>query len=223
MKKIFVIGLIEDYFNAFKSDGIISRAIKNKKFDLEFVFLRNFTQNSYKNVDSPSYGGVGMTLRADVFKKALESIAKPYKVICPAPRGRIWNHEEAKKLAQNFQQENLVFICGRYQGIDERFLELYVDEFYSVGDFVLTGGEIPVLTILDSFLRLVPGVLGNEESLRGESFSEGYLQGPTYTKPSLFEGKEVPEVLLSGHHKKIQEFHEEKSLEWTKKYRKDLL
>ena len=147
-------------------------------------------------------------------------------VVYTAPRGEVWCDHQAQALSSFYTSDSdkhLVFICGRYEGIDERFLENYVDSFFSLGDFILSGGEIAVMAIIDSSLRFIPGVLGNNASAMEDSFTNGMIEHPLYTKPREFEGKTVPEVLLSGHHAKINDYQKQQSVEMTKKYRPDLL
>jgi tRNA (guanine37-N1)-methyltransferase len=219
--KIYVITLFPEYFEVFKKQGVLSRLFDNEH-TLEILSLRGFGIGSRKTTDSKSAGGLGMTLRADVLEKALLSIPSYDKVVCLAPRGLPWNQSLAKILSDDLQKKNYVFIVGRYQGIDERFLEKYVQEYYSLGDFILSGGEIALMAMLDSSLRLMKKAINNENSLKNESFSK-YLQGPTYTKPLYCCGQEIPEVLLSGHHENIVKFHDKNALKMTQKYRKDLL
>lgn len=175
-----------------------------------------------------------MVMKADVLKEAiLKGVVeaggytsnKDLHVVYTSPRGKVWTN----KVARNFGgailggPKDVVFICGRYEGIDERFLENYVDDFYSIGDYVLTGGEIPVMAMLDSAVRFVPGILGNKLSALDDSFEDGLIEFPQYTKPREFEGKEVPEILAGGNHKKIGEWQKEQKLLMTKKWRPDLL
>lgn len=233
--------MFPEYFTPLKEFGVLGSALRNErstemKFELIPISLREYSPKDFKGVDdSPFGGGVGMVMRPDVLKNALENgVAKPHglnikedlTVICPLPRGTVWNQKVCVDFASRHfgldNKKHLVFICGRYEGIDERFLESYVDEYYSVGDFILTGGEIAVMTILDSSMRFVGGVLGNKISALDESFSNNLLEYPLYTKPREFEGKLVPEPYLSGHHKKIKEYQEAQQIEMTKKYRPDL-
>jgi tRNA (guanine37-N1)-methyltransferase len=234
LKKIWIITLFPEYFEPLSKFGIIGSALRGERGispKLEFVQLRNYTNKDYKGVDdSPFGGGPGMVIRPDVLKRALvEGVIEAGKynslndllVIFPSPRGRKWNNVECKKLT--IVDKDLVFICGRYEGIDERFAKKYVNEEFSLGDFILSGGEIPTMAIIDSLLRFKDGVLGNSDSLSSESFEEGLLEYPQYTRPQSFEGMEVPEILLSGHHKNIDEYRKNESLRITEKYRPDLL
>jgi len=234
VKKIWIITLFPEYFEPLVKFGIVGQALRGERGNtpkLEFIQLRDYTQKDYKGVDdSPFGGGAGMVIRADVLKRALVegvlqsggySSLDELLVLFPSPRGRVWKNSECKKLA--VCEKDLVFICGRYEGIDERFIEKYVNAEYCLGDFILSGGEIPTMAMIDSLLRFKDGVLGNSESKDFESFEGGLLEHPQYTRPQNFEGIEVPEVLLSGHHKKIEEYRKSESLRITKKFRPDLL
>ena len=234
MKKIWIITLFPEYFEPLVKFGIIGSALRGERGNsptLEFVQLRNYTPKDYKGVDdSPFGGGPGMVMRPDVLARALmegvvekghyDSVDK-LQVIFPSPRVKVWTNKECKNTAQ--VEKDLVFICGRYEGIDERFIEKYVNAEFSLGNFILSGGEIPTMAMIDSLLRFKDGVLGNSESKDFESFENGLLEHPQYTRPQSFEGMEVPEVLLSGHHKKIEEYRKEEGLRITKKFRPDLL
>jgi tRNA (guanine37-N1)-methyltransferase len=206
--------LISDYMKV----GVLGRAIKNKKIKLEAYDLRDFTTDKHKSVDdTPCGGGAGMVMKVEPIYKALKKIQKKGDtVILLSAKGRRWNQQLAQSYAK--KKKNLIFICGRYEGIDERVMK-FVDEEISIGDYVLTGGELGALAIIDSVARLVPGVLGNKESLDTESHSlKGILEHPQYTKPESIKlgGKSyrVPKVLLSGNHAKIAE--------WRRKHLKKL-
>ena len=203
------------------------------------ISLRNFSPKDFKGVDAaPFGGGAGMVMRPDVLKNSLiEGIVKPgnygenYKeklhIVFPNPRGKVWNNDSCKSFAQSAWSEDskkdIVFICGRYEGIDQRFIDLYIDEEFSLGDYVLTGGEIATMAIIDSSLRFSEGVLGNRNSHEDESFQNNLLEHPQYTKPREFEGVNVPDVLLSGDHKKIAKYQHVEKIRVTKKFRPDLL
>jgi tRNA (guanine37-N1)-methyltransferase len=239
--KIWVINSFPKMFEAYLDSGVAGQALRGERgvdFDLRSVLLREFSPKDFKGVDDAPYGGgEGMVLRADVLKNAIEKgIVEPggygedwrekLHIVYTSPRGKVWKNEYAKDFAHRVwgaEPRDVVFICGRYEGIDERFIETYVDEIISLGDYVITGGEVAVMTILDSALRFVPGVLGNKISAVNESFQSGLLEEPVYTRPREFEGKEVPEVLLSGNHKRISEYKKEERVRITKKYRPDLL
>lgn len=176
-----------------------------------------------------------MVMRADILRDALlkgvvekggYADHKSLRVIYTSPRGVVWDNVVARNFGKNVladEHRDVVFVCGRYEGIDERFLEKYVDEFYSIGDFVLTGGELAVMVMLDSAVRFVPGILGNKLSSEADSFEDGMIEFPQYTKPREFEGMDVPQVLMDGHHKKIEEWQKAEKLRLTKKHRPDLL
>ena len=204
--------------------SITGRAITKGLLSLEAINIRDFAFNKHQKVDDYPYGGgAGMLMQAEPVYLSYESIAerigrKP-RVIFLTPQGKTFNQDMAKEFAL---EEDLVFLCGHYEGIDERALESIVTDYVSIGDYVLTGGELPAMVVIDSVSRLVPGVLNNDESAQTESFSDGLLEYPQYTRPANYKGIEVPEVLLSGHHGNIEKWRHEKSLERTKKYRPDL-
>jgi tRNA (guanine37-N1)-methyltransferase len=240
MKKIWIITLFPDYFDSLINSGIVGQALRGERGNgvaISTVQLRNFTSNDYKGVDdSPYGGGPGMVIRADVLKRALDFVINEgnyginfkdkVHVVFPSPRGRKWENTYVKEFARKYSEEtskDLVFICGRYEGIDERFIEKYIDEQISLGDFILSGGEIATMAIIDSFMRFFHGVLGNKESGVSESFQANLLEHPQYTRPPLFEGMEVPTVLISGHHQNIQKYKNEESLRITKIHRPDLI
>lgn len=243
-RRIWVINSFPKMFEAYADSGVAGQALRGERgvnFELNSVLLRDHSPKDFKGVDAaPFGGGEGMVIRADVLKEALlkgvvepgnygENFKEKLHVVFTSPRGKVWNNEYCKEFSQRIWGEDpstnkdLVFVCGRYEGIDERFIEAYVDETISLGDYVITGGEVAVLAILDSALRFVPGVLGNKTSAENESFNGGLLEEPIYTRPRDFEGKEVPEVLLSGNHKAISEFKISERKRITKKYRPDLI
>lgn len=241
MKKIWILTLFPEMFKPFLECGIAGAAFRGErsedfKFELNFVNIRDYSQTKYKSVDdSPYGGGPGMVMRADILKDALiEGVQKAggydsldkLHVIYTSPRGKVWNNKVAREFGVNIlgsTEKDVVFICGRYEGIDERFLEKYVQDFYSIGDFVLTGGELAVMLMLDSSVRFVPGVLGNKLSSETDSFEDGLIEYPQYTKPREFEGMDVPAILLEGHHKKIGEWQQAEKVAMTKKWRPDLI
>ena len=241
IKHIWILTLFPEMFKPFLECGIAGAAFRGErsvdfKFEVHFVNIRDYSQTKYKSVDdSPFGGGPGMVMRADILRYALvkgvqeaggyESLEKLH-VIYTSPRGKVWNNKVAREFGTNVLASNVkdvVFIAGRYEGIDERFLAKYVDDFYSVGDFVLTGGELAIMLMLDSAVRFVPGILGNKLSSEDDSFEDGLIEFPQYTKPREFEGMEVPAILLEGHHKKILEWQHEEKLVMTKKWRPDLI
>ena len=203
-------------------ESIIGRAKKNKQIDINLVNIRDFSENKHNKVDDTPYGGgAGMVMMPDVVYRAYNSLENKEnaKVIYMSPQGKKLNQEKVKELSK---ENHLIILCGHYEGIDQRVLDKIVDEEISIGDYVLTGGEIPAMVLIDSVSRYVEGVL-NKESIKEESFSENLLEYPQYTRPEVFEGEKVPEVLLSGNHKEIDKWRKEKSLEITKKKRPDLL
>lgn len=238
--RIWVLGLFEEFFEPLKNCGIAGQVFKGNRgaeIELNFVNLRQFSPDDYKGVDDAPYGGgPGMVLRADILARALkEGVLSPsgksdlrqsFHVIATHARGSVFNHLKARQLAQDFlaspQQKELVFLAGRYEGYDERFLEKYVDEFLSLGDFILTGGEIAVMAMIDATVRFTPSALGNKLSSTDESFEDGLLEHPHYTRPALFEGMKVPQTLMSGHHGQIEAYRNQEKLRLTQKYRPDL-
>lgn len=220
-----ILTIFPDSFNKVFEQGVIGRAINNGLIELAIWDLRDFSEGSYKKVDDePFGGGAGMVLKIEPIFKAIETISKAnpnkelWKVLM-TPQGRTLNQKIAKNL---LQKEYFLLICGRYEGVDERVREFCVDDEISVGDYVLSGGEIPSMVFIDVLSRLVQGVLSNENSLKEESFSEGLLDYPHYTRPAEFNGMKVPDVLLSGNHHAIQNWRKTESLERTKIRRRDL-
>lgn len=193
---------------------------------MEFVVhnIRDYATDAHKTVDDTPYGGgAGMVMRADVLARAMEAVPKVGQKrlnVLMSAQGERFSQSVAAELAL---LDQLVLVCGRYEGVDERFIELFIDREISVGDYVLTGGEIPAMAVADAVVRLLPGVLGNSESLTAESFSDGLLEYPHYTRPPEFKGLKVPDVLLSGHHKEIDKWRKEESLKRTKERRPDLI
>lgn len=219
--KFSIITLFPEVFEPILNSSILKRAQKKGLLEFELVNLRDFGEGRHKVVDDRPYGGSpGMILKADILSKALSSVKKYDKVILTSASGKPYK----QKLVQRFSKlDHMVIVCGHYEGIDQRFIDKYVDEEISIGDYVLTGGEVPAMVIVDSVTRLIPGVLEKPEATAQESFSEGLLEYPHYTRPQDFEGKKVPEVLLSGNHQEIAKWRSQKSLEKTKKLRPDLL
>ena len=201
--------------------SIIGRAVENNRIEINLTNIRDFSKDKHKKVDDTPYGGgKGMVIRPDVVYDAYQSVKdENAKVIYMSPKGKVLNQEKVKALSK---ENHLIILCGHYEGIDQRVLDEIVDEEISIGDYVLTGGEIPAMVLVDSVSRYVEGVL-SEGSTSEESFSDGLLEYPQYTRPEEFRGKKVPEVLISGHHENIKKWREEKSLEITKKNRPDLL
>lgn len=218
--KFDVLTLFPEMFESLKT-SIIGKAIEKKLIEINITNIRDFSEDKHKKVDDTPYGGgAGMVMRADVVDKAYQSIKeKNAKVIYMTPQGKKLNQQMVEKLSK---ETHLIILCGHYEGIDQRVLDKIVQEEISIGDYVLTGGEIPAMVLIDSVSRYVEGVL-KQDSKEEESFSKGLLEYPQYTRPELFEGKAVPEVLLSGHHQNIAKWRKEKSIEMTKRKRPDLL
>ena len=205
--------------------SITGRAITKGLLSLEAINIRDFAFNKHQKVDDYPYGGgAGMLMQAEPVYLSYESIAerigrKP-RVIFLTPQGKTFNQDMAKEFAL---EEDLVFLCGHYEGIDERVLEEIVTDYVSIGDYVLTGGELPAMVMMDSISRMVPGVLNNQESGETESFSGNLLEYPQYSRPEEWHGKKVPEVLLSGHHGNVDKWRREQSIIRTARWRPDLL
>ncbi len=218
--KIDILTIFPEMFSSFKGESIIKRAIENKKVEINTCNFRNFAKNKHKKVDDTPYGGgSGMVLMCQPIFDAVESLKTPKsKVILLSPQGKTFTQKKAYELAK---EEHLIFICGHYEGFDER-IKTICDEEISIGDYVLTGGELPAMVLTDAIVRLVPGVI-EEESHVKDSFNDGLLDYPTYTKPRNYNGLEVPEVLLSGDHKKIDEWRYNEQLKVTNEKRPDLL
>lgn len=239
MKKIWVITLFPQIFDILKSTGVVGSALRGERGDLPELILLNpsdYSEKGFKGVDdSPYGGGAGQVMRADVLENTLlKGVLSNYggdlkdslKVIYLGPRGKTFNQSIAQDISNSLQEKSsrdIVFICGRYEGIDERFLEKYVEGHLSLGDFVLSGGELALLPILDSIFRLMPGVLGNSDSPIEESFNGKGIEYPQYTKPQTVCGEKVPEVLLGGNHGLISKWREKERLRLTKIFRPDLL
>ena len=224
MKQFFVLTLFPEMIQQTLSHSIMGRAQKEGHISVEAINIRDYTLNKQKHVDDYPYGGgAGMVMQAQPIYDAYQSIAEKAqgaRVVYMTPQGRPFTQRIAEELSQ---EENLVFLCGHYEGIDERIIEEIVTDEISLGDFVLTGGELAAITIIDAVSRLVPGVLGKEDSFADESFSDGLLEYPQYTRPPVFHGKEVPEIRSSGHHANIAKWRREQSLIRTVKKRPDLL
>lgn len=218
--RISILTLFPEMFSIF-DHSIIGRAREKDLVNLEYYNIRDYSLNKHKKVDDYPYGGgAGMVMTPqpiiDSIKAAKEKNSG--KVIFLGPRGKTFNQEMAQELSK---EENLIFLCGHYEGIDERAYK-HIDMEVSLGDFVLTGGEMAAIPVIDSVLRLIPGVLGKEESFMDESYSDGLLEYPQYTRPEVYEDERVPEVLVSGHHENIRKWRRKQSLLITKERRKDL-
>lgn len=244
----YVMTLFPDMIENAMKESIFGRAIDKKILSLKTVNIRDYTNDKHKHVDDYPYGGgAGMVMQAEPVYNAYEAVIKDIeesnaanvtvhndiknisldgnavkkpRVIYLTPQGKVFDQKMSEELAN---EENLVFLCGHYEGIDERVLEMIVTDNVSIGDYVLTGGELPAMVMMDSISRNIPGVLNNEVSAEFESFHDNLLEYPQYTRPEEFMGKKVPEVLLSGHHANIEKWRREQSLIRTFERRKDLL
>ena len=223
--RVDILTLFPDMFEAVLKESIIGRAASKQIVELEFHNIRDYTENKHRKVDDYPYGGgLGMIMQCQPIFAAVEDIRgklgeKPYTILM-SPQGKTFDQSKARELAS---YKNLMIICGHYEGIDERVTEALVDEEISVGDFVLTGGEIAAMAVVDATCRLIPGVLKEDASHMVESFSEGLLEFPQYSRPPEFMGMEVPEILLSGHHKNIEKWRRYESLKRTFLKRPELL
>lgn len=215
-----VLTLFPEMFSAL-DESIIGRAKENKLIDIELINIRDFSKDKHKKVDDTPYGGgAGMVMRPDIVYDAYKSIKdEKAKVIYLSPQGKVFNQSKVQELSK---ENHIILLCGHYEGIDQRVIDEIVDEEISIGDYVLTGGELPAMVLIDSISRYVEGVL-SKESIEEESFSDGLLEYPQYTRPEIFLGKEVPEILKSGHHENINKWRKEKSLEITRVKRPDLI
>lgn len=223
--RIHIMTLFPEMFKAYFSESIMKRAIEKGILEIKLYNIRDFSLNKHKKVDDyPFGGGAGMVMTPQPVYDTYKHIIKKYsinrpEVIYMTPKGETFKQQMSKELSIT---DDLIIICGHYEGIDQRALDLIVTREISVGDYVLTGGELPAMVIIDSISRLIPGVLNKSESFEDETFEDDLLEYPHYTRPREFEGIEVPEVLLSGNHKKIDEWRKESSLILTKKRRPDL-
>lgn len=220
MLKVKVLTIFPEMFPGFLGYSLTGRALEEKKWQIDTVNIRDYALDKHKSVDdTPCGGGAGMIMRPDVLGRAIEDNHQSGRIIYMSPRGIPLSQKLAHELAN---EENLTIICGRFEGIDERVIEAYNIEEVSIGDYILTGGEQASQILLDSVIRLLPGVLGNNESLEDESFENCLLEYPQYTRPIEWNGKKVPDILLSGHHKKIQDWRKQQAIDTTKQKRPDL-
>lgn len=224
--KFDIISLFPNYFSSPLKESLISKAIQKKLIDISITNLRDFAHDKHKNVDDTPYGGgAGMVLRADILSSAVKALKTEKSfVVLTDPAGKKLDQKLAVDLAT---QEHLIIVCGRYEGVDQRFKDKYVDLPVSIGDYVLNGGEVAALVLIDTLSRLKPGVLGQASSLKEESFAEvegeKLLEYPQYTRPEIFEGETVPEILLSGNHPEIAKWRHREARAKTTKLRPDLL
>ena len=219
LSRIFT--LYPEYFPGYLNKGLYGKAMSEKIWNLKTVNIRDYTSDKHKTVDDTPYGGGnGMLIKADVLAKSLDAnIQGKEKIIYLSPKGKLFNHKYAKKLSS---EKTINFICGHFEGIDERIIQNRDIEEVSIGDFILSGGEVATFVVLDTILRFLPGVLGNENSTEEESFENGLLEYPQYTKPQIWEDKSVPDVLLSGDHAKIKDWRLSQSEAITRDRRPDL-
>jgi len=220
-----VISLFPEMFDAITQQGVTGRAVKNGLIEFNSWNPRDYATDKHRTVDDRPYGGgPGMLMMVNPLKQAIldakAAAGESAKVIYMSPQGRKLDQQGAAELASS---EKLILVAGRYEGIDERIIESYVDEEWSIGDFILSGGELPAMTLIDAVARLVPGVLGHNQSAEQDSFSDGLLDCPHYTRPETLDGKQVPAVLLSGNHKEIAKWRLKQSLGRTWLRRPDLL
>lgn len=218
--KITILSLFPKMFEGFTTESIIKRAIDNQKVEIEIINFRDYSSLPNKMVDDTPYGGgAGMVLRCEPIYKAIDELKQDDSyIVILSPEGKTYNQTTAKRLAKI---KHLIIICGHYEGFDERIKKL-ANEIISIGDFILTGGEIPAMVICDSIIRLLDGVI-NKESLESESFNDNLLDYPVYTKPEIFRKMKVPDILLSGNHQKIAEYRQNERIRVTKENRKDLM
>ena len=225
--RIDVITIFPGLIEAFRGTSLLGAAVRGGIVELAVHDLREFTKDRHRTVDDTPYGGgPGMVMRPEPLVEAIEALAGPKgesrraRVLLLSPQGRRFEQQRAQELAH---EEHLVLVCGRYEGVDQRVIEIAVDEEVSIGDYVLAGGELPALVVIEAVTRLIPGVMGNPESADSESFQTGILEGPQYTRPAAYRGIEVPAVLRSGDHQAIARWRAEQARAITRKRRPDLL
>lgn len=227
MLRIDVITIFPALFDAFVGESIVGIAIRGSQLAVETHDLRSYTTDRHRTVDdSPFGGGAGMVMKPEPLVAAIEALAGPKapdrraRVVMLTPQGKKLDQSRLSALSL---EQRLVLVCGRYEGVDQRAIDLAVDDEVSIGDYVLSGGEVPAMVLVEGVARLLPGVLGNPESAANESFQGPTLEGPQYTRPAEFRGHGVPEVLLSGDHAAVRRWRSERSLEYTRQRRPDLL
>lgn len=223
--RFHIMTLFPEIFNSYMNESIMKRAVEKGIIEVNIYNIRDFSTNKHKKVDDyPFGGGAGMVMTPqpiyDTYKHIIDKFdIKDPRVVYLTPKGKVHNQKIASEMSTF---EDVILLCGHYEGIDQRIIDSIVTDEISIGDYVLTGGELPALILIDSISRLIPGVLSQNESFEEESFKDDLLEYPHYTRPREFMGMEVPEVLLSGNHKKIDEWRREKSIEITKERRPDL-
>ena len=218
--KFDVLTLFPEMFETL-NQSILGKAQEKNLIDINLINIRDFSKDKHKKVDDTPYGGgAGMVMKADIVYDAYKSVKTPKtKLIYLTPQGKTLNQKKVEELSK---EEHLVLLCGHYEGIDQRVIDKIVDEEISIGDYVLTGGEIPAMVLIDSVSRYIEGVIKND-STKEESFSQGLLEYPQYTRPEIFQGEKVPEILLSGHHQKIDKWRKEQAIKITLEKRPDLI
>lgn len=222
--RVEIITLFPGLFDGFLNDAIIKRAIAKGALQVKTYNLRDWTKDRHQTVDDyPFGGGAGMVLKPDPIFAAFQDLLKECRrkplTVYFTPSGELLNQDLVQQL---LQEEEMIFLCGRYKGVDQRVIDTWIDRQISIGDYVLSGGELPAMVLLEAMTRLIPGVLNDIESALTDSFQASLLEGPVYTRPEEFEGMKVPDVLLSGDHRKIADWRAEKALEVTRKRRPDL-
>ncbi len=224
--KIDILTLFPEMFETFQTSSILGRAVENELVSIQTHNIRDFAENKHKQADDYPYGGgAGMVMMPQPLSDCISHVLSSYpedkpKVIYLSPQGKVLSQALAQQLSK---ESSLVLLCGHYEGIDQRVIDKYVDMEVSIGDYVLTGGELPAMVLVDCVTRLIPGVLGSSESILEESHSAGLLEYPQYTRPAVYDGQEVPPVLLSGNHKEIDKWRRQQSLKNTLHKRPDLL
>jgi len=220
-----ILTLFPELISGYFEDSIIKKAREKNLISIHMHQLRDYALDKHKQVDdSPYGGGVGMVMKVDVLGRAVEEIKtkidkEPY-VIYLSPQGEKLTNSSAREFAK---MENILLVCGRYEGVDQRFIDIYVDKEISIGDYVLSGGELPAAVVVDAVCRFIPGVVGKDESVMSDSLENSMLKYPQYTRPQNFNGNEVPDVLMSGNHAEIEKWRASASIQATKRKRRDLL
>lgn len=219
--KFNTISVFPEIFQALEGYGVLGKALEAEILEVNSINLRDFSNNKHNKVDDEIYGGgPGMLIKPEPLYDAIKSLDTKGPVIYMSPQGKVLDNDLAIDLSK---EEEITIICGHYEGIDQRIIDNYIDLEVTIGDYIVTGGEIPAMVLIDCVSRFIPGVVGNDESVTEDTFFNGLLKYPCYTRPQSFNGYEVPEVLLSGNHAKINEWRKEKSVEITKMKRPDLL
>jgi len=224
MTRFDILSLFPGFFEGPFSESILVRAREKGLIEIRIINIRDYTTDAHHVTDDYPYGGCGgMVMKPEPLARAINALQEespPGYVVFLTPQGKRFTQKKARELAE---KERIILLCGHYEGIDERIRESYIEEEISIGDYVLTGGEVASVVVVDAVSRMIPGVLGNEESFKNDSFYNGLLDYPQYTRPEEFEGKQVPDILLSGHHKKIEEWRRRQALYRTFKLKPEIL